>query len=916
MKTALCWMAWGIIALTLASAAWAQAGAGDAARLDDSILAETLQHYQMKELFDALLAQTGKDKSAQSGSVRVQALVMQAKAARDDATRKARFEEALKLQEELVRQAKPSSSANDVQVVGYYRTSLDKVILQGLTMTDAPMERIQYFLGRPRDAEAVEHLTGGALATLDELLKALGQQQDAWNGDDEKMITGVLWRLEELGDEARYRGAWIRYYRAVVLSEKDPVLKLQREALLRQAIEDVAVYATAADNSSGIKYLSLLLTGMAYREMDQFDQAFATLRQAAAEEAGPTVRVKAYFETAHGLIDQGKFDKAGSFIDIEFAALGKKLGAGAAVMVETQSTLLRSQLLEVQSHAAAASGQTVLANALMDQAVQKLLDYAEAHPNYREAFMEVVAPKYEGRDPKELRPDICLFLGLRAFNKGTPDSLAEARTLLELAGQPQLPPEMQGRRLWYLGLIANRERKNREAARWWRELAQKYPQDVHARDAARDAVKSLQGVLMERKVEPARLGTEFVQEYAQALQALVDGWGGGDPSQRDRYTYELGMQYETLGQADKAVAQFNHITPSGELYVPSRYRILIQRTDMLVENAQADPAARRQAASTLLLDMEAFDKQAKASLAATRPAQAKELADMAAHVRLLEAQVLKDVLDKPEDAMLAAQAVAKEWPDVEQAQRRSKEFIVRLLLEKGQTDQALAALNEIKGGEDLVAQAIAQVGSRIDTLEAQNSADSPGELARYRQAYRVFAQRLFESVKSRQLTAEQSYPFRQALARSYEFGEKEQVAQAAALFKELDAQRPNDFVNLRGLARCHRRMGEVEEAMSAYNRLVDGLNEDSRDWWRMQIERLAYYLEARKGDPKAAGEVLLQIRTLRNLKGDKMLSWKQFGELEQQASVARGVGAASTSAPAPSSAPASRPSAATLPSTQ
>jgi hypothetical protein len=93
--------------------------------------------------------------------------------------------------------------------------------------------------------------------------------------------------------------------------------------------------------------------------------------------------------------------------------------------------------------------------------------------------------------------------------------------------------------------------------------------------------------------------------------------------------------------------------------------------------------------------------------------------------------------------------------------------------------------------------------------------------------------------------------------------------------------------------------------MSAYNQLVDGLSEDSRDWWRMQIERLAYYLEAHKGDPKAAGEVLLQIRTLRNLKGEKMLSWKQFGDLELQAAAVAGAGATT----APSSAPASAPAA-------
>ena len=90
--------------------------------------------------------------------------------------------------------------------------------------------------------------------------------------------------------------------------------------------------------------------------------------------------------------------------------------------------------------------------------------------------------------------------------------------------------------------------------------------------------------------------------------------------------------------------------------------------------------------------------------------------------------------------------------------------------------------------------------------------------------------------------------------------------------------------NIRGLARCYRRLGKNKQAMDHYDRLIDGLPEKSAVWWRAQLERLEFFLEVYADNAEGVRDVLLHIRQLRRYFGGGLGGFhKQFGVIEGKA---------------------------------
>ncbi len=881
--------------LLLCSLAFGQATEPSAyEHLDALKLSATLREFGMTELLESLSAKSGTS-TVPGQLVLAQLKMAQVALAKDEQQRQQRAQEAIKVLDDLIaRTAKP---ANDEDVLRNYRLRLDRAITEGVTAADPYAERLEYFLDRAGDADKLGQLTGSALKIIDELLNAMRSQRESWAGSQDRMVSGAIWRLDELIAEARYRGSWIRFYRAMSLPPRvDGKASAQRSQLLQQTIAEVAEFTNAEDNASGVKYPSLLLAGMAARENEDFPAAMAYLQKVSVPAAGINYQLKALFERAHSMIDAGHYDEAQKFIDTEFATEGLRLaGPGNAIMVEMQSALLRSQLLEVRSQNATDKAESAQ---LMDSAIKVLLDFVDKHPSYRSAFMEVIAPKYEGRDVKDLSPDIQVLLAVRQFNTNTPQGRQEAAKVFEAVRQRQgVTPEAAGNSLWYLALIASADNRQADASKLFGELARNYRTHAHAKDAALNSVKSLEAIMLAQKKTPAAMGPEFVKDYAEALKTLVDGWGGSDAEIRSQYGYELGLQYDLLRQRQKAMEAFSLVEPASELYIPSRYRILTQRVELLQEG-QADAAGRRKSAEALIADLRAYRERAK-QYAANAPAErAKEVRAMAAQCQMLEAQLYRDVLGDAAQAIRVVEDAQKQWKDVEGVDRVAREFLIRLMLEQGQIDRAMAALQDTKGSEELLTQAILQISTRIDSLEAQTDPAAQQELQRYSKAYRDFAQQLFDSARQQNLSPEQMYPYRQALARAYEMDGDDQVKQALTMYHELDKQKPNELLNLRGLARCYRKLNEPARAMEYYNHLLDGLPDNSPDWWRIQLERLAYLVQSRPTDRQAMQDVLLQIRLLRDSRGEKAAAYEQLGQIEAHAQAALG-GPASEPAKAP-----------------
>ncbi|MCD6378227.1 MAG: tetratricopeptide repeat protein, partial [Planctomycetes bacterium] len=532
-------------------------------KLDQAKLAKTLKEFGMTELLETISKPSpGKKVNIVALSLLVDNKIKQALEAVDQENRDNLLDEAIAYLDRLI--VATAKAKDDMTILKHYRFVLKRIVTEGITKADKYAERVSYFLASPDDPKILKRLTASALKRLDQLMDKLINLQELWADDEERMVTGAAWQLEALIDEVRYRGAWIRLYHAMVL----PAGSEERSMLLQQAIQDVKKFADAEDNSSGVKFYSLLLSGICSRLLGKWQQAESYLDRAADEQAAPAVRLKALFEKVLCYIDQKKFTEAARAIE-QFRKRGVDLGM-PKVAVDMQSALLASHLADVQADALEKSDPQA-ATEFRAKSRKYLLDFLEKYPNYREAFVEVIATKYEGVDTKELFPDMKILLGIRLYNKAlrkyesSPqkviplDLLTKAEKYFdEVLSDKRAGKKVQATALWYLALIRNLERRNLEAAKYFRQLAEKFPDDERARNAAIYAVRSLRGILAEKNVEPTEMGTTFVKEYAQCLSILVKNWGQTDPEIRS-YNYELGMLYDKLGRTSEAIDAFERI---------------------------------------------------------------------------------------------------------------------------------------------------------------------------------------------------------------------------------------------------------------------------------------------------------------------------------------------------------------------
>lgn len=865
-------------------------------KLDQSKLAKTLNQFNMTELLEALARQgKGKKVNIAALSLLVDYKITLATQATDQESRDRLLDEAIVDLDKLI--AATEKAKDDATVLQHHRFILKRIVIEGITKADKYAERVSYFLASPEDPKILARLTRSALTRLERLLSDLTDLQDEWADDEGRMVTGAAWQLDSLIEEAHYRGAWIRLYRAMVL----PAGSDERLMLLEQAIQDVKKFADAEDNSSGVKFYSLLLSGICYRLLGKWQQADSYLDRAADKQAAPAVRLKALFEKVLCHIDQKKFAEAAKAIE-QFRKRGTDLGM-PKVAVDMQAALLASRLADVQAEALEQSDPQA-ARKFRAKSRKYLLDFLEKYPDYREAFVEIIAAKYEGVDTKELFPDMKVLLGIRLYNKAlrkyesSPqkvvplDLLTKAEKYFdEVLSDKRAGKKTNATALWYLALIRNLERRNLEAAAYFQQLAQEYPDDERARDSAIYAVRSLRGIMAEKKVEPTEMGTTFVNLYARCLSTLVKNWGKTDPEIRS-YNYELGMLYDKLGRTAEAIDAFERIPSSSQLYIPARFRLLTLRVRSLLDSTLPE-AQRRDLALALISDLQAYTRTVRSFIKSADKVRAAQARLWAAECVMLQAQLTKDILNQPIRSISMAQSAAQQWPGVPGIKRRSQQFIARVLLESGQTNKAIDYLLKLvkqspEGIEDLIAKATGQIRTRINRLEFRTDPESRKKLASLREAYRILAQKLYEWAKTAKLSTEQMYAFKQALAAAYESSVNPgdpNLKMSLDLYRELQKQKPNDAKNFLGLARCYRSMGRYAEAMKQYDLLRQRLPEKSTAWWRVQVERLQLAMKMFGDNADGLKDILLQIRVLRyNYEDPKMGGfWQSFNTIESEA---------------------------------
>ncbi len=860
-------------------------------KLDQARLAEALGNLRMRELLEALV---GKEKPEVGGDLKGQALLVQARIdaalqAKDQESRDKLLDEAIAKLDELIKAT--AKAVNDEGILRHYRFILKRIVTEGITKTAPYIERLSYFQARPGDAETVAGLTKSAVARLDRLVAKLMTQRDEWTGKTKHMTNRAIWKLGDLIDEANYRGAWIRLNRGMVI----PSDSKERPMLLNQAISDVRKFAGAGDDSSGVKFDSLLLSGMCARLLSELGNAESFLKRAADKDARPPIRLKAMFEMCVCRIDQKKYDEAAAAIK-DFAKRGATLKI-AKLAVDLQSAMLTNRLLEVRAEAVRKTDPAG-ADKLVEESIKVLLVFIEKYPGYREHIMDIIVGKYEGRDTKGLSPDVIVLIGVKEYTRAsrearsekgrTPDFTKAEELFGKVLADKRTGDSGRAAALWYMGLIKNIQRRNYDAAKNFREMADKFPTDPRAKNSALYAIASLRGILKEKNTTAEKMGKEFVEEYTRCLEVLVKNWGEKDPGIRS-YNYELGTMYDILERNTEAKKAFNRLDPDSEQYIPSRFRILSLQAEDLFESAGSQ-VDRQRRANNLIRDLRTYNRRAKKyadSIAGKDKDRAAQVRGWCAECGMLVAQIMKDILDRPEKGAAEAEKAAKDWPDVPGIKRRSQEFVVRVLLETGKTSQAIKRLLSLvekdpKDAEDLIAEAIEQIRVRIDRMEFLTDEKSRKKLAELRSAYRIFAVKLYDWARSNK-KPEEMYGFKQALAGAYESSKNlDEVREALKMYRQMDKDKSGQAVNVLGMARCCRRLGMNKEAMEQYDRLAEGMKEKTPQWWRARLERLQFAIRIFADDAKSLEEIRLQIRVLQ-YKDRKMGGfWELFNIIDRR----------------------------------
>ncbi len=890
----------GVLLAPMVSAPAQPAGAYD--KLDNKALAEKLTALKMTELLEAMIASSPE--GLDSSDLLIKSTRVKALATEDQAKRDALLRKVVALLDEHVKAT--AGKKDPATQVRHYRARLDRVIVLGVDLVDPYAERLLYFIGSDNDAAEIRGLTKDAVRELDRMIGRMGMLRDKWSPDWDRWMDQTLQKLEAMIEEAAYRGAWVRFYRAIVLAPKE----LERDQLLQQATFDVRKFADAEDNESGVKFQSLALSGMCARERGEWKEAGSFFRRAQDPAAPAGVKLKAMFETVRIYIDQK--DLTGAEAQVKtFKADAAKIPGIMKVSIDMQAALLMYRIGTVRAEAFAKSDQAKFIE-LRGKAGRQLMDFVGKYPAYRQTFWEIIAPLVSETDPAKIDPTLLLGLGGREMAKNTPvgDKRAEEmfKTILK---SDKTARSTKAGALWMLALLKNRQRKNLPAAEYFRRLAAEHRDDPNAKKAGLNAVKSFEAILKAasnrpdrpeaRKGRPVRavdMPGDFAARYARALEALVSGWGDTDLKIRT-YNYELGLLYDDMDRYAKAISAFAKIPWSSELYLPAGFRIQQLRVKQLLDAGEMSQEARAATARSLITDLRRYMTRARQYLKDTTDAsRTAEVRQWGADCGMLIAQLHKDILGDHRQAMAEAKQLGTDpdWRLAPNIKIDSERFVISVMLERGDVgkkvidDLAGLVKTGAKDIEDLLGSAVSQIGERMERLTYDPTPDAQAKLKELRTNYKDFARKLYENVEARKdMTAEQKAPFKQALAHAYEFGSAAEVAKSLSLYNDLAKVRPNDADIIRGQARAYRVQGKApkamdkaRKAMELYDRLRAGLPEQSAAWWRIELERLQYALEL-YNDPTNLKAISLHVKVL-SKDGPKLGGYlRQFREVEGKA---------------------------------
>ncbi|MCK4602527.1 MAG: tetratricopeptide repeat protein [Phycisphaerae bacterium] len=759
--------------------------------LDSSKLSAALEGLGMAELLESLMKEPGQGGDTPAGKTMLANVwITKAMAMRDLKERNKLLDEAIELLQDVAKATEEKAgrkTASGEDLIESYLARYKVIETIGLTRIDIYASRLMYIQGGQRDRRNIIEFTGRIIRPLEDLKYDVDETHKKWNEDLTKLIT-IMPRLEDIRKRIRYRAGWVYLYRGIALSGIES--RGERRRMLRNAIIRAEKFA-AGGPESGVKYWSLLLTGMASRELHEHAQAARYLQAANVPQAGPRLRIQAMFEIVRNLVEQAlhevelksktaaevgpMFEQAkNSVADFNRAAFDL-LGQAGQLEVALKTALLTNHLYESW---AACQSDTGKANEYRVAAQNALIEFAEKFndPGVQRAFFQIIANKYSGReDFQELNSLILLSLAVDDMVRDRKSDLAERLLELVLSRDDEVSKMLRPLAIFRLGELMINRLETQKAGDFFISLVKEFPDHRLARTSAINAVLSYTAIISERVRKKQPIAKELRQKYVRILGALLDKWDQ-DKDLAARY-FDLGWQYQKLAEvaelakdkaeADelmkKAIASYQKVPPGTDRALDARHWSLWLQRELL----ESKPSPQAEA---LITEMKRFAAAAKKAAAAADAKgdgeRATELLEWGAQNAFLALEIQYTALGQKDRARMQLRSLGKEWPGT-QALQMAAEFDIRELVKDGKTNEAGEKVREFydkypREAAQLMQLVLEQTRSRIANLRGDPA--HAGELKLLRENNVDFAKVLYDRIRQNSPSAEELYVFKQIYA--------------------------------------------------------------------------------------------------------------------------------------------------------
>ncbi|MFP4052772.1 MAG: hypothetical protein ACLFV7_02795 [Phycisphaerae bacterium] len=827
-----------VLVALAATTGLAQSGGAAVDKLDSKQLADQLEAYGMTELLEALIEQ-GADANSSPETNRMLAKAKTARAVSatfEDPARRARLvDEAAELLRQVIKDTADAEEWRDE--LAYYRDRLKLAELLGSVRIKPEADAIMYLYGTPLDRKTVQKYSSEAVKMLARLRGDLDDRIDDLSDSGFKGLLRVR-HYKQVLDEVRYLSGWVYFYNGMS-AEDDRAAS----AALRRSVADIEKFATGGAES-GIKYWSLLLVGMAKRELHDHKVAVEYLEAAGVEVAEPLVRMQASFEIGRNLAEWGNYlyerskvyqsrglsGEAKTALDnakVHFADAEKAVdefrkltasllkGEQAALQADIYATILANYIYDVWAEAVEPRDPEQAEN-IGSKGIKAVLGFLDRHedPGVQQFLIDRIAGKFRGRTDYENMPSIFVFsIALKELNEAEKLWETQRSKATEIYNKiSKMMEVIQGRtdeasrRLKarvgkVLAYIDYKLGNELAAARKNLALAKEDPTSADAYTAATNALK------IYRKMVEQRPSAALKMEFVKALRFFLDANDGAWAKKAPQWHFDLAWQLESLADSvarqqqkeyyEQAVKAYEAVPETTPEYMQARYRGLSIQMTIIDEFEKGNVQQAR--ARRLVESVHRFVDEARTAIRKEESEQKKaDMREWAARTAFEAAVMISEVLGQDKRALELMRDLPRDWPGTRVLQFAAA-FRIQKLVEEGDVKTAIDEVEAYRQkygdrkSRGLIRSVISKVRERIKKLREERT--NPRDLALYRDVYARFAENLYESSKDK--SPQQRYPLKQMYADAMlEKGYSAQASdedptphfkKALTLFKELKA---------------------------------------------------------------------------------------------------------------------------------